>query len=212
MKKDFEENKRKFIASIENATKCGNNNMIALKISALGCFSTLKSLNKIQISFTEIFEQILKPIDNDQYISLESLINCLQIKFPNKTREDLKNFCSKFFQLGNENKITKTMFKIKSHLFLIDQQKRKELSANAIFNDLYKLSEEEKSKLLELAQRLDEILIHAAAKKVYSNSISKKTLINFKQSRVLIDAEQSYVQVAMNSIAEQFQLKYYLFN
>lgn len=57
---EMEENKIEFIKSMEDSKKMGENNMVALKVSAVGCFESLKVWNVCENNLLQLFKNIDK--------------------------------------------------------------------------------------------------------------------------------------------------------
>lgn len=60
--KEYEQNKQEFIKSMEASKITNENNMVALKMSAIGSFNSIKSLNVCEYNLIDLF----KKIDNEK--------------------------------------------------------------------------------------------------------------------------------------------------
>ena len=55
---EYEENKKEFIRSMEASKITNKNNMVALKMSAIGNFNSLKTLNVCEYNLIDFFKKI----------------------------------------------------------------------------------------------------------------------------------------------------------
>ena len=164
------------------AIKYNNKNFIAIKISSLCDIDVLKIYNSIQIVFNEV-ENNLKNNKNVQLNELNKNLEEIKKKLNNINFSDVSELDLEFL---------KAKFNSSLGLNIIDILTRNEPSDFQHLNSLFGLEENVFNYGILFHTRVDKILSHAQGKKC----------------SVMMDAEQSYIQVVIDSVAKFYTFHY----
>jgi hypothetical protein len=200
-------------------------NMVAIKYSALGDYEAIKQCNIAQNNVTDFFiknckrlntrelsfaqvrkikiNEIFIPIKKFMIPQLKDSLRALDLEL---TEEDINNFFKEFIALdaNPESRVSLLTWKIKMHSFYIGSSHK---SNNKVLNILTKMDQNVKPKLKEFADRLDAIFSTADKFDVILRNYFNIIIFFLIKCRVMVDAEQTYLQRTIDSFTEQFQYK-----
>ena len=160
----------------------------AIKISALIDFDLLKKISKTQHYLDSIFFESLSETKGTDWTktSKTSIHTIIKNKFPNELDEQIVTFLDKvpFNFSTNKDEISLIEWRLNCACFNLVNPK---ISEDHMFLKLVNYTEKEKLEIFEFTGRLNKIILEA-----------KNT-----SSYILVDAEQTYLQDAINSFVEQ---------
>ncbi|EGR31817.1 proline dehydrogenase, putative [Ichthyophthirius multifiliis] len=193
----------------EQTAKIGDstqNNKISMKISAVCNMEILKTLNKVSEKQQELFNIIDQQkkatlLENRYFTQLIQIYNIYKQLFNqlindgyNIEEADVIQFIKQILQIQlindnyEETQIKKLDWLIYVHPYYIQQEKNQ----NNIVKQMQKLQNQQINQSENFIRRMNQVLDTASKNK----------------TRVLIDAEQTYIQQSIDSFIQQFQLKY----
>eukprot|EP01017_Pseudomicrothorax_dubius_P033921 TRINITY_DN4595_c0_g2_i9.p1 TRINITY_DN4595_c0_g2~~TRINITY_DN4595_c0_g2_i9.p1 ORF type:complete len:507 (-),score=98.08 TRINITY_DN4595_c0_g2_i9:28-1548(-) len=188
MEQFFDHNAEYFIKSCEvAATDRGNS--VAIKVSGLLPLSGLKRVNELQNSLDSLLGAVF---DSNNQTTLQKIAQEFKRRQITFTETDLKSYVEKIIgrELANFSSEI-SLIEMKSNLFAwyIDGH---ELNRHPIHQQLVKFTESEIQEFKKLERRLESIFTSAL-----ENDI-----------KIMVDAEQTYLQNAIDAFTQQYQNKF----
>jgi proline dehydrogenase len=185
---------RVFCEAISLASKAGSKSGIAIKVSALIPPEVILKTNVAQVALYSLFSSSYGNLQ--ETLTAKQVWNKLQGMNVEASFEDLKEFLSLFLnkQVTAESdletvKISKFEWLNNMHAYYIYNSPK---NANKILHQITKFTSEDLSELSRCSERLDLIFKKAHQEK----------------STVLVDAEQTYIQLTIDSFTLQYSEVY----